>query len=840
MASPDHIKQFFQLAKKFHQTGDLSKAELFYNKILAVQPDNLHANTSLELLGAQYHSLGLMAFKEKRLDSALELLNKAIDLQPQSVQFLVNLGNVYKALKTYELARECYEKALNIQPLTASVYSNLGLISHTQGHFSEAIDFYVKGLSISRRPEILTNLGNSYQELEQWSSAISSYQDAIQLEPQFYLAHFSLGNVYKKLQQFETAIGHYQTALKIHPNAAEVHNNLAMVFQKLEQVESALEHFESALRLMPDSVSILNNLGSIYFKVGKEENAVQCFNRAIELDSQSAESYYHLANLYYKTQDFDKAIECYQKTLALDPKVAEAAMNLGNVYLEKDNVDEALKCYKQAIREREDFFAAYNHLGDVLKEQGNLEAAIEQYKTAYSIEPNDGQLFRLALVLPPIYKSLDEMYWWRERLEQCINDLKERPLRIEDPLNDIASSNFYLSYQGLNDRDIQKDIAELYIKACPDLLFTSTELAKSHQAKIKIGFISCNLRKHSIGKFIAGNIAHLSSELFEVYLFRFKKSEDEIAQWLDTMVEQVIIVPDTLKELRQTIANYQMDIIFYPDIGMDAITYFLAFSRLAPLQCTTWGHGVTTGIPSIDYYISCRDMESERAQDYYTESLVLTDNLFPYYYRPPLPSPFRPRQDFGLPEEKHLYICPQSLFKIHPEFDEVLASILARDPLGEIIMLEGTQTYWLSILKARFKETIPDFDRIRFISRLSRHDFANVVALCEVMLDPYPIVGGNSTLDSLVTGTPIVTLPTLFSRGRVTYACYKKMGFLECVAKNKQNYIEIAVKLGTDKLYRKEVSQKILALCHVLYEDMSGVRELEQLLVKLYQGTLKV
>ena len=115
----------------------------------------------------------------------------------------------------------------------------------------------------------------------------------------------------------------------------------------------------------------------------------------------------------------------------------------------------------------------------------------------------------------------------------------------------------------------------------------------------------------------------------------------------------------------------------------------LAFARLAPVQCATWGHPVTTGIPTIDYFISNVDAEPADAAEHYTEQLVRMKNLPTYYAPPSVSSATRSRKDFGLEEKAHLYLCPQSLFKMHPEFDGILSAILRADPKGRIVLVNG-------------------------------------------------------------------------------------------------------------------------------------------------------
>jgi predicted O-linked N-acetylglucosamine transferase (SPINDLY family) len=247
---------------------------------------------------------------------------------------------------------------------------------------------------------------------------------------------------------------------------------------------------------------------------------------------------------------------------------------------------------------------------------------------------------------------------------------------------------------------------------------------------------------------------------------------------------------------------------------------------------------VTTGIPTLDYFISAQDLEVEEAQEHYSEKLIRLHHL-PIFYSPPkLPATLKTRQHFGLDDQQHIYLCPQSLFKLHPDFDLLLAEILRQDPVGQVVLVEGEQTHWTDLLKQRFHHTLPAAinQRVGFVPRQSLADYFNLIAIADVMLDPLHFGGGITTLDALAIGTPIVTLPSRFLRGRVAYYCYQKMGMMDCVANSSQEYINIALRLGTDSSYRDTIKAQILTTNQVLYENREAVQELEQWLQKLITG----
>ena len=158
---------------------------------------------------------------------------------------------------------------------------------------------------------------------------------------------------------------------------------------------------------------------------------------------------------------------------------------------------------------------------------------------------------------------------------------------------------------------------------------------------------------------------------------------------------------------------------------MDAVSHFLAFARLAPLQCVTWGHPVTSGISTIDYFISSRDLEPEDGAQHYSEKLALLTApptyLHPFTFTPAENS----RTDFGLEADDHAYVCAQSLFKFHPEFDALLGRILEQDPRGKLVLVGGKEPAWQESLLARLRRSFPEAStRVHFVPRQTTNGLA--------------------------------------------------------------------------------------------------------------------
>ena len=205
-----------------------------------------------------------------------------------------------------------------------------------------------------------------------------------------------------------------------------------------------------------------------------------------------------------------------------------------------------------------------------------------------------------------------------------------------DITNERAEPRFFLIYQGLDDRELQCQLSRLYVPPRE----AEQPFKPSPPAKIRIGFISRFFTEHNIARLMGGLITDLSRDRFDVTAISVGAHSDARAKRIQQQADHFVQVPFKLPAARSLIAQQHLDVLFYTDIGMEPMTYSLAFSRLAPVQCATWGHGVTTGIPTIDYFISSIHLESVGSEQQYTEQLVRLKALAVPYYRIAPPKSF--------------------------------------------------------------------------------------------------------------------------------------------------------------------------------------------------------
>ncbi|MFP6711043.1 MAG: tetratricopeptide repeat protein [Rhodospirillales bacterium] len=554
--------------------------------------------------------------------------------------------------------------------------------------------------------------------------------------------------------------------------------------------------YTEILQINSDHLNALVNIGAILIDLGRPAEAARYLEHAVQCTPDDTDALNNLGNALQKAGRPEEALDCFEKAYNGAPDNAAILSNLGRAFLRAGAYDRGLKFMGQAM----------------------------------AADPDNNALKVIdALALPMIPNSLDHLTAARKRIEQKIKALAGADIRLMDPANEVGATNFALSYHGEDDRHLQEQLAEIYLKACPELAYTAPHIDKpSSQDRIKIGFISAHLGSHTIGKLNKALLVGLDQTKFETHVFcpgSDKSGQDAIIDEIAAQVDHIYFPPPLLTNTRQCVADAELDLLYYLDIGMEPLTYFLAFSRLAKIQCVTVGHPVTTGIPTIDYFISSKWVEPENADDHYSEKLIKLDAFFADYQYPNFPKLTKGRSDFGLKDGATLYLCPQSLFKFHPSFDKILAGILKGDPKAEIILLAGPQKHWSELLESRFEISLSDAtERVTILPRQSGADFIQLLSLADIFLDTPHFSGGNTSYEAFALGKAIVTMPGEFMRSRVTAGLYQMMEINGLIAKTSEDYIRIALYFGLDTGSREQIEARIRAARGTIFDTNSALR----------------
>ena len=641
------------------------------------------------------------------------------------------------------------------------------------------------------------------------------------------LAHHQAGRLGEAAQL-------YQRILADEPAHADSLHLLGVIANQSGRPDLALDYIGRALRIQDASALYHCNYGQALAGLGRLDEAIASFRKALSLQPTLAEAYGNLAIALRHQGKLDDAMALLRRALELKPDFAQAHNNLANILAERGQLDAALVHYDRAVALDPRDPATATNRGAALLAQSRVAEAVASFRQAYALRPDDALLLRCALALPIIPGSTAEIAQIRQGLADQIGALRTRGMTLVDPEQQVGHTCFHLAYHGLDDLPLQRAIAELYAAACPALLTVAPHCrapapGRRPDGRIRIGFASHFFRAHTIARLFQGLIVELSRTRFHVTVFATPGGPDATRAALIAAADDFVELPLDLTAARRRIAERALDVLVYPDIGMSPLTYFLAFARLAPVQCVSWGHPDTTGIANLDYFLSCDAMEPPDGATHYTETLVRLPGPTVYYPRPVFEGRLKSRAELGLDPAAHLYVCPQSLFKFHPDFDAVLIDILDRDPSGRLVLIRGAHAHIDDLLLKRLARIA---ERIVLLPTLSRADFVALLACSDVMLDPLHYSGGNTSLEAFAVGTPVVTWPGAFMRGRHTHGFYRLMGLDDCVAHDVADYAAIAVRLGTDPARRAEVSRRILAANAVLYENAETVRAIEDFLVR--------
>ena len=641
-----------------------------------------------------------------------------------------------------------------------------------------------------------------------------------------------------KLGKFELAEKGVIPLLKKFPNNYFLFNLYGAILSSQKKFEEAITYIKKSIEISSNYADAYNNLAGILARQGKFEEAIKNFKKAIEINPNLAEAHYNLGNALEEVNQYEKSINSYNNSIKLKPNYAKAYNNLGNIFRNANEIEKAITCYEKAIEFNIGLPDTYNKLAILYCDTGRISDSRKYFQKLIKIDP-DNILYKINnfLLLTPVYRSVEEINLYRNQFIEGIDQLKKYKYLTDQPGNEIELNFYYLAYHNKNNLDLLKKLSELFRRIIPSINYTSKNIGiKKNKKKIKIGFISQYLTDHTVGKLFGGFIKNLNKKKFITIVFHTSNTHDSfIKNQIDSSANKVITLKNTIHEQHSQIENENLDIIFYPDIGMSPITYFLAYARLAPIQITSWGQTETTGIDTIDYFLSSDNFEKNNSNNKYSEKLVNISQI-PTYFEPPQNiGALKNRSELNLPKNGNLYGCPQSLFKLHPDFDFVLSEILKKDDNGYIVLIgnEGKGKFWAEILKERWSKKFPILNKkVIFTKKLSLLEFFSLSSCVDVLLIPTHFGGGNTSLEAMMFGTPSITMSGDYLRTNITSAIYKQMKITNPpIAKNIKEYIELAIKYGKNTKENKLLREKSKKSANkYLFKSNKALKEFEKLL----------
>ena len=278
---------------------------------------------------------------------------------------------------------------------------------------------------------------------------------------------------------------------------------------------------------------------------------------------------------------------------------------------------------------------------------------------------------------------------------------------------------------------------------------------------------------------------------------------------------------------------------------MDPVAARLASERLAPGQCVSWGQPETSGLPTMDYFLSSALMEPEHATLHYTEHLITLPNLGVHYTPDERVTEICSRPMMGLRDNAVIFWCGQALYKYLPQYDEVFARIASEVGDCQFLFIGFAKSCKVTnLFQSRLRQAFAELgldarQHCVFVPPMSQERFLGTIRLADIMLDSIGWSGGKSTLDALAEASAIVTCPGPMMRGRHTMAILTRLGVTETIAKTVDDYVSIAVRLAHGPSMRASLRAQVAMGRHRVIADTAPIRALEVFLTQAVEGFVR-
>jgi predicted O-linked N-acetylglucosamine transferase (SPINDLY family) len=760
---------------------------------------------------------GRRAESEGRLEDACKLYRRAATEAPGHAKAHLNLGAALEALQDLDGAAAAYEAAVAADAADAYASYNLGRLRYLSGALPQAEALLARALEgkpdFTEAAIVLANVQRAQGRPAQAATALEA---ALRGRPDDPGALSLYAVVLGELGRWREAESALRRALAADASDADRWYWLGNALAGQEQPREAAGHYRRALALQPDHAAAWCNLGHVLAELGERDEPARCFERALSLRPQHADALVGIGNLHVTGRRLGDAADCYRRALALDPTLAEAQLNLGHVLRDQGEAEAAMACYRAALALRPDYAEArWSAAMALVPVHRESSANLEQQRAQF-------------------HAGLSELAAW---FESATPFQGARAVGVQQP--------FWLAYQ---ERD-NRPLLENYGRLCTRLMGrwgaerSAVLQGLPSRQRIRVAILSQYFRDHSVwNAIVKGWFAQLDRQRFELFAFSLGADEDVETAYARSRADRFESGPRPLQAWMEAIGAARPDVMLYPEVGMDPMSAKLASLRLAPVQAAAWGHPETSGLPTIDYYLSSELLEPADAQSHYSERLIRLPALGCCVERAEVRAVPPEPERWGIAPDSALLLCPGVPFKYPPEHDGLLAEIARRVPQGKLVFF----TYWLAPLSDKLRQRLRaafaraglELDRHAvFVPWQPRAAFYGWLERATVFLDTLGFSGFNTALQAAECALPLATREGRFMRGRLASGIARRMGLDELVARSDEEYIALAVRLAQDGAYRESIRSRMRSSQHVLFGDVAPIRALEGFLAQVARGS---
>jgi len=638
---------------------------------------------------------------------------------------------------------------------------------------------------------------------------IQAMKKATLLLPNDSDTHFNLGIALQQSNLLQDALVSYGKATQINNRYTDAYYNTANILQKNGRHKDAEENYLHVLRIRPDHFEALCNLGNTQKALHKFDQAIQSYNSALKIRPSSAALFSNIGLLYTEKGLYDQAEAACKQALTLQPQLSDAHNNLGRVFQIRGQMQEAENCYHNALKHNNRNSNAYCNLGIALQQQGKLIKAVDSFREALLFDQSN----------PKLYQSLGVTQIKNGQFDEAEINLRKAISLQPDYRETYSNLLFLLNYHP--DKSAEEIFSEYkqFNKHFFGHLKNNRHLFHNNRdgnRKLKIGYVSSNFRKHSTHLFLEPLLSCHDKTSVEVFLYADLSNGDAITERYKTYADhwkETNTLTD--EELADHIRTDSIDVLVELAGHTEGNRLGMFALKPAPVSLHWLDYGYTTGLDTIDYYLTDTVTVPEDSTHLFSEK--------PWRMEPPW-FVYRPAEGMGqtdeLPALSNGYITFGTLtrtIRINYKTIRVWAELLKRVPESRLVIDSGnfSEPEMREAMICNFTALGIAKDRLIIGFHTPPWDVYRGI---DIGLDCFPHNSGTTLSETLYMGSPVITLADRPSVGRLGSCLLETIGHPEWIATTEEEYIEIGVNLAknTDKLknirsnLRKEMSSSLL------------------------------
>ena len=673
------------------------------------------------------------------------------------------------------------------------------------------------------------------------AEALRTIEHAVKLSPENAELQIALGRACAALNRRPAARVAFQRAVGLAPESGEPMLQLALLALASGQTEEAADKLVAAIRVEPTLAEAHFQLGNLLRERGRLDEAEQRYRGAIAADAEHAEALGNLGGLLNDRRRTDEAARHLEASLRLRPTLAPVSFTLAMIRIDQRRWDEAALLLRSSLASDPKQADANYWLGNAEMGRGNAVEARKAYQAAYRLDGNylQARWGHVMAQIPAVSQSDEEQ---RSAVQQFVRELAKlrtwlRTQRPPDAYRAVgAQQPYYLAYAPQNHRAALTDYGTLCASLMADASGKQRAATPVHAvgSKRRLGIVSAHIHSHSVWHAILrGWIEQLDSRQFEIHVFHTGGTRDAETEWATRRVARMHSGLGDWRAWASAVSESALDVLIYPEVGMDATTIRLASLRLAQTQLASWGHPITTGLPTMDGFVSAAAFEPEGAASHYREELICLPRLGCCYRPYNTTAETLDLSAFGIQPRDRVLLAPGTSFKYAPRDDAVLVEIARRCRPCKIIFFRGDAEYLSSLLERRLRKAFAsagvDFDEhVRFVPWQRQAAFFGWLDRADVLLDSIGFSGFNTAMQAVERATPVVAWEGEFMRGRFASAVLRAAKLDDWVATDASGYVDRVARLCEEPSLRDAIRSRMVAARLVLFEDRDSVAHFAQ------------